>query len=528
MRARSHDIQMMSAEELANEARRQIKAGKYRAAAAACEQLNASFPENDYGWFMTSRVGLVIQDPIAALHAIDRALAISPEKPEWMFQKLRCLGAAGYPREARELAVALAELRFTTPEMSAELAMLLGQLGMPEAAVQHHRRAIELGSENPDHYINLAAAEHTLGNVDEALDAIDKGLEPDPCNAEAQFLRSTLRLQTRQQNHVAELESILDKLSDRPDDEARIRYALTKELEDIGDYGRAFAHLRAGSSLVRSKLNFSLSRDFDTMRAIRENLTADKIANSPPGYINADPIFVVGMPRTGTALVNRILRSHPVVQPVASSQAFADALSSECMRGKVAPPTSISEFVSFAVDADVERVGEKYIQSARPTVNDMAHFVDSLPMNFLYLGFIHLALPKAKIVVLERDPMDTCYFAYRTLFEGAYPFSYDLEEIADFYLEYMAQMAHWQDILPGIMHTVRYEELVSNPVPVIEDLLEYCGLSFDPACMNFWDDEKNVVRGEVQPSSHELFQASIGMWKHYEAELADIRERIGA
>lgn len=517
---------MTTPEALTDEIRRLIDAGQYRAAAAACDRLNGRYPDNDYGWYLTSQVALIIRKPIPGAQAIDRALQIAPEKPEWLFQKLRCLAQAGYFREARELAVGLSHLDFKTPELSGEFAMVLSKLGMQEAAVRHYRRAVELGSENANHYLNLAASERALGNIDAALDALEHCLELQPDDGGAMYIRSTLRKQTRNENHIDELTVALERLAGNPDDVVRLHYALAKELEDVESYQQAFAHLNSGAELIRSRLNYSNEQELATLRAVRETFSEEKFGDIAVGHVNADPIFVVGMPRTGVALVDEILRSHPVVQTVGASHAFTEVLTSECMEGGESRPASIPELVARAVDADFERVGENYIRSARPAADDVAHFVDSSSMNFLYTGIIHLALPKAKIVVLERDPMDTCFFAYRTLFEGAYPFSYDLDEIAEFYRGYKAQMAHWQNVIPGVMHTVRFEELVTNPRPVIENLLQYCGLSFDDACLGFWDDERVVVRGEAQPSRQETFAASIGMWKHYESQLASLRAKI--
>ncbi|MEL7185199.1 MAG: sulfotransferase [Pseudomonadota bacterium] len=519
---------MTTPEELSGEIRRLIEAQRYRAAAEACDRLNLEFPEFDYGWYMTSRVALIIHKPLPGLQAIDRALAIAPEKPEWLFQKLRCLSFAGYVLEAKEMAAGLAALQFKTAETSSELAMLLSRLGMDQAAIAHYRRAVELGSESPDLYLNLAAGERKLGNIDAALDALDKSLELQPDDAGALYLRSTLRRQTPTNNHTRELKAAIERLADRPDDVMRLCYALTKEFEDIEDYDRAFEQLDRGSEIQRNRLNFSLQQELDTLRTVREQFVAEKFDGSVPGHVNADPIFIVGMPRTGTALVDQILRSHPVVQSVGSSQAFTEALTNECLHGYDGPPGSIPELVTRAVQADFERVGENYVRSARPKASDLAHFVDCRPMNFLYAGMIHLALPKARIVVLERDPMDTCFYAYRTLFEGAYPFSYHLDDIAEFYLGYQKQMGHWESVIPGVMHTISYERLVTDPKPVIEDLLEYCGLSFDAACLGFWEDEQVVVRGVPQPSRQEAYQSSIGMWKHYDKQLAAVREKIGA
>jgi hypothetical protein len=147
-----------------------------------------------------------------------------------------------------------------------------------------------------------------------------------------------------------------------------------------------------------------------------------------------------------------------------------------------------------------------------------------MPLNFLYAGLIHQALPKARIVLLERDPMDTCYAVYKTLFEGVYPYSYDLVELANYFVAFRRLVRHWQDVMPGVMHVVRYEEIATNPQPVIEDLLQYCGLSFEQGCREFFNNpDVSTTASAVQVRS-DVFTSSIGKWKNYAAQLEPVAE----
>lgn len=150
-----------------------------------------------------------------------------------------------------------------------------------------------------------------------------------------------------------------------------------------------------------------------------------------------------------------------------------------------------------------------------------------MPLNFLYAGLIHLALPKAKIVLLERDAMDTCYAVYKTLFEGIYPFSYDLQELANYFIAYRQLMDHWQAVMPGVMHVVRYEELVTSPQAVIESLLSYCRLSFEEACVKYYQNEQASTTASTVQVREDFFQTSIGKWRNYEHQLAPVAKILG-
>ena len=176
---------------------------------------------------------------------------------------------------------------------------------------------------------------------------------------------------------------------------------------------------------------------------------------------------------------------------------------------------------------DFTALGEDYIAATRPDTGKTAHFVDKLPLNFLYAGLIHLALPKAKIILLERDPMDTCYAVYKNLFEGIYPYSYNLEELANYFFAYRQLVDHWQAVMPGVMHVLKYEELVINPKPVIEGLLSYCSLSWEDACLTFHENEAASTTASAVQVRSELFQSSIGKWLNYEEQLKPISDILG-
>ena len=202
-------------------------------------------------------------------------------------------------------------------------------------------------------------------------------------------------------------------------------------------------------------------------------------------------------------------------------------LAKHCQQVGSDKPESPAGLVPLSVGINFEALGADYVAGARPNSATLPHFIDKLPLNFLYAGLIHLALPKAKIVLLERDLMDSCYAVYKTLFQGIYPFSYDLTELGQYLLAYRQLIDHWQTVMPGVMHVVNYEELVTEPKPVVENLLSYCGLSFEDACLKFYENKEAVTTASAVQVQGDFFRSSIGKWRNYEKQLGPVAEMLG-
>lgn len=509
-----------SATDLEKEVQALMQSGKLREAAAACDRLNHQFPDLISGWFTASQLAIQLNEPQIAVRAIDRALSLAPGQPELLLQKVTCLGAAGELTEARKLAERLSEHDFAEANHASGCGLAMTRLGLHGMARAQFTHAVTLEPDNPGHHYNLATSQRFLGELTEAAASLDRTIELNPDDAEAYYLRSGLIIQTAEHNHVDELVAALARAQD---DRSRVRlgFALAKEYEDLSEYEKSFDALSQAAALRRQRMQYRPDRELQTMQAIRETFDADRLGRGG-GHINAAPIFVMGMPRTGTTLVDRILSSHSVVTSAGELQSFSIELQKQCQQKFGTPPQSPSDLVRMSAGIDFEALGEAYISATRGVAGEGAHFVDKLPFNFLYAGLIHLALPKAKIVLLRRDPMDTCYAVYKTLFESAYPFSYDLVELANYFVAYHRLVEHWLECLPEWIHVVRYEELVSEPQPVIEDLLEYCGLSFEDACLRFYENSGASTTASASQVRSEMHTRSVGTCKNYEQQLRPV------
>ncbi|MGI9248891.1 MAG: sulfotransferase, partial [Woeseiaceae bacterium] len=398
-------------------------------AIADCERLNRQYPDFAPGWHTASHLGLKLNNVPMALTAIDRALSLDPNKTEWLLQKGLCLAKLGQMEQVEAVVEQLASRQMTSAYECSSLGMLLTRLERREEAVKHYEKAAELKPDEAKHYYNIASLQRSLGDIEVAERNFDKTIRLDPTDYEAWKIRSELRKQTPENNHVDSLEQLLDDGIDDKRGKGHICYALAKELEDLGEAERSFHYLKMGADTRRSLMQYDIQRDLDTIASIQEAFAANMFDGSIPGGSNAEAIFILGMPRTGTTLVERILSSHTDVFAAGELNNFAVQ-----MMGLVKPMAggknlSRNELVKLSAGIDFQKLGAAYVSSTRPFTGHTAHFIDKLPLNYLYAGLIHLALPNAKIINLKRHPLDTCYAIYKQLFLDAYPFSYDLKEL---------------------------------------------------------------------------------------------------
>lgn len=496
----------------------------------ACDKFNRDYPVSGQGWSIASQLAIRINDVAAAIRAIDYALGIDAERPEWLLQKANCLLLSGRLADAQTLAARLSARLYPSAQMSSAIGLLLAQLNMHEEALVLFADAVKQEPDAAGHYYNLATVQRYLGKLENAEASLDQAVTLDPTDTDALALRSALRRQTTADNHVADLKRTLDRPDNTPRATVSICHAVAKELEDLGEFSESFRFLAKGANCRRQHIKYAIDGDLETMAQIQSVFDQDRFACVNIGHVDAKPIFVFGMPRTGTTLVERILGCHSVVKAAGELNNFALQLTNIARASAPSPIRTRADLVTAAGSLDTALLGRAYVDSCQPIVRDHAHYVDKMPMNFLYAGLIHLALPKAAIIHVVRDPMDTCYAVYKTLFEGAYPYSYKLDELANYFVAYHQLMAHWDRVMPDVMLQIRYEDLVTGAETQIQDLLDYCGLSWEQQCLDSHQSGGYSTTASAAQIRRPIHQESIGRWKYFEKELrtvADILTEAG-
>jgi tetratricopeptide (TPR) repeat protein len=463
-----------------------------------------------------------------ACDAIERALAYDGVRAEYHAHYARCLVQLGRQSEAKAAALRALELNPSDALTLDTVGVVLARLGAHESAAVAFERAVASKPGNASYLFNLGASLRFLGRFDEAEDALERAIAAEPRFHRAHSVLADLRKQTPERNHVERLIALLPRLAGDADAELHVCHALSKEYEDLGDYENAFAALSAGKAKKRAALGYSFESDRALFAKVQALFPAELFGGTDSGDPTPEPIFVLGMPRSGTTLVERILSSHSDVLSAGELPNFAAVLRHAARTpGRALDPVTLEN----AAAASPAELGRSYLESTRPITGTKPRFVDKMPLNFWFVGLIARALPNAKIVALERDPLDTCVSNYRQLFSltsPEYAYAYDLRDLGRYYAGFRGLMAHWDAVLPGRVLSVRYEDLVADQEGQTRRLLEYCGLKWQDACLAFHENPAAVATASAVQVRSPLYKTSIGRWRHYAAHLDPLRAELAA
>jgi hypothetical protein len=465
----------------------------------------------------------------SGIQHLDRAVSLDPQgeyraQLAKLFTLVRRDGdAAATLRDAEQAPPADALSRDT-------MGCVYARLGDHAAALTHFDEAVRLQPRNIDFRYNQAATLNFLGRTDEADAALEALIALAPSDARAHHLLSGLRKQTPERNHVERLARTHAGMTEHRG-RLLLGYALAKELEDVGRPDEALDRLCTVNAEHRRTLPYDFTRDaaiFDAAEA-----SWSQLAEATPAQVPDDaPIFVIGMPRTGTTLVDRILSSHPDVESAGELQAMPLAVKKAA--GTRTPTVMDPETITLAAGGDLGAIGHDYLQRASHHRRDLTpRFTDKFPGNFHYAGFIARALPSAKIVCLRRHPMDTVLSNFRNLFAVSsryYDYSYDLLDIAAYYVRFDRLMALWREAMPERLIEVRYENLVADQEGETRRLLTHCGLEWSDDCLSFHTNTAPVSTPSAAQVRRRIYGDSVARWRRHETVLEPVRrffERSG-
>jgi hypothetical protein len=295
----------------------------------------------------------------------------------------------------------------------------------------------------------------------------------------------------------------------------------------LGEYAASFDMLQSAARMQRQHMRYDPATDLATVQWIIDAYPQGPAAPAA-GASDEAPIFVLGLPRSGTTLVERILSSHSQLTAAGELNCFAHALVAAVRHEAGRPRLSRQDMVARSASADFAALGHDYLRRARLESDVSGRFIDKMPLNYLYCGLIRRALPNAKIVHVTRHPMAVCYAMYKALFKDAYPFSYDLDDIAQYYLGYRRLMAHWTASLPGELYTLSYEALIADQLGETRKLLDFCGLEWQEACTRFHENPAASATASAAQVRRPLYASSVAQWRNYAVQLAGLSAQLAA
>lgn len=459
-----------------------------------------------------------------AQFAFQTALRIDPNHVEAME------GLARAQQELRELdkAEALARKALATRERASGwslLANILSDQGFPDQAADAYEKSLQLDPVLVSAWIGKGHLLMEFGKMDEAEACFRRALELEPDNIAPRLSLTQVRKTREGDENLVSIEASAKEIQQMPATKAlSLHFALGKAYEDLGRYDEAFPHYLEGCRIKRSRIEYSADNNQQIARNIRESFTAERIASlRGGGNDSSTPIFVLGMPRSGTTLTETIIASHPDVYGAGELPDLIQVISHPSGE----PPQGYPLNVLSMTPADINALGAQYIERLRRHSPSAKYVTDKMPANFLGLGMIHLMLPNAKIVHVKRNPIDTCVSAFTRLFNKSQHQSYDLRELGRHYRDYLDIMAHWRAVLPaGSFYEIQYEDLVANQEDESRKLIAYCGLEWSDACLNPHKTERNVKTASVTQVRQPVYTSSVERWRVYEKFLGPLLDEL--
>ncbi|MGO9774016.1 MAG: tetratricopeptide repeat-containing sulfotransferase family protein, partial [Roseiarcus sp.] len=470
---------------------------------------------------------IALKRPAEALASADRALALKPDFVEALNNRATALIEIKRPAEALASCDRALALKPGYAEAHCNRGVAISDLDRQEESLAHFDKAIALRPNYALAYENKGVALLQLGRVAEASAAIDAAVTFAPTRAQSYYHAAMARRFERGDPRFGPMEDLaLENSPLDADERTYAHFALGKAYADVEDHQRSFRHFSAGAALRRGLCAYDEAEVLGRFERTRLAYTGELMRADHGGDPCPVPVFVVGMPRSGTTLVEQILASHPAVHGAGEINDFDQAAAD--LGGAAARTLLGPEAVWRMTGEDFRRLGADYLRRIRVGAPAASRIVNKMPDNFRFAGLIALALPNARILHVRRDPVDTCFSCFSTRFTEILPYTYDLAELGRYYRAYEALMGHWRDALPqGMMLEVRYEDVVADLERQVRRILAHCGLEWDARCLDFHRNERTVRTASLAQVRRPLYKSSVGRWRRYEAFLGPLIAALG-
>lgn len=500
-----------------------LKAARLDDAANACRRILAIDSKCVPAHFLVGLISIERDDQKTAVSAFGSVTRLQSDHVAAWAQLARSLLQVGLADRAEDAMRRALALGTDDPVVQDLLGTVCSLWGDHRAANEWFARAANARPDVTQYQLNLANNLVSLGRESDARAALAAALANDPRNPQAHWMLANARTATSGE-HIRELQTLCEAYAAQPRAVAYLAYAAGKEYEDLEQWHQAYDAFARGAAAKRSTIEYDETADAELFDALTETFTSQWCAQTPSGCPDTSPIFVIGQPRTGTTLVERIITSHSQVHSAGELQQFAISL--RRMVNVPAPYRHSAAVVRAAANVDTKALGERYLRSIAHLRGTRPRFVDKLPINYLYVGLIAKALPNARIVHVVRDPIDSCFASFKQLFADAYFHSYDLLEMARHHIRYRRLMDHWRTVLPGRFIDVAYEDIVEYLEREARRVVDHLGLEWEDACLQFHTNAAAVATASAKQVREPAYRRSVARWRCYETQLQPMIETL--
>ena len=480
---------------------------------------------------MLAEVALRLDRAEDAGKLLDRCLELAPGFREARYNHAVALHRLNRPTEAIAALDALLRDAPGDPACRNLKAAVLCRTGDYEPAIDIYAALLAEEPRQPHVWLSYGHALKTAGHTDRAIEAYRRCVALDPDFGEAYWSLANLKTFRFDDSDIARMRAALAREDLAAEHRLHIEFALGKALEDRKDYATSFAHYARGNALRLAQVPYRADDTTARLARVREMYTVDFFrAREGVGCDAPDPIFIVGLPRAGSTLIEQILASHSAVEGTMELPeiiSLTRALRAGARGGTASNSTYHDALARMNAD-ELRALGEQYLERTRVHRKlGRPFFIDKMPNNFMHVGLIRLALPNAKIVDARRHPLACCLSGYKQHFARGQNFSYSQEDLGRYYRDYVELMAHFDTVLPGRVHRVFYEDMVERTEREVRRLLDYCGLPFEDACLSFFENDRPVRTASSEQVRQPIYTSGVDQWRRYEAWLDPLKAALG-
>ena len=408
-------------------------------------------------------------------------------------------------------------------------AAILARMGETEEAAVLYAATLQRYPEQPKTWMSYGHTLKTGGKTEQSIAAYRKSIAQMPALGESWWSLANLKTFRFTPEDVAVMRAQLERTDLSEEDRLHLHFALGKALEDGGQYAQSFEQYAKGNAIRHAHLGYDADEISDQVRRLKAVCTTEFFrARQGVGAPDPDPVFIVGLPRSGSTLIEQILASHSAVEGTMELPEILSIVRRLGGQKKRNEPSAYPEILASLPAEEFHRLGKEYLERTRVYRKlGRPFFIDKMPNNFFHIGLIHLMLPNAKIVDARRHPLGCCFSCFKQHFARGQGFTYSLEDIGRYYADYVELMAHYDAVLPGHVHRVFYETMVENPEAEIRRLLAYCGLPFEEVCLRFYENDRAVRTASSEQVRSPIFTEGVSQWRHYEPWLDPLKAALG-
>ena len=479
-------------------------------------QNNGHHPE---GMLLLARIGIALHIYRDAEFLLESSTELFPTHEPSRLALCQLLIKIGkFHSAAKHTDILLKNKPNNSAYQAAHASALMG-IGNIEPAIHIYNELIQQSQGKAGLYLLIGHAFKAKGSLDAAIRSYQQAYAEQPDFGDAYWSLANTKTYQFTDAEIQQIQSELNKNDLSSDDRIHLHFALGKALEDRQKFEEAFHHYQAGNDAKHAQLHYQPEQTTAQFDLQRQHCTASLFAQLQEcGEPQPDPIFIVGLPRAGSTLLEQILASHSLVD---GTMELPNILS------LAAKLKNQGDYPADLHKMDVkywQRFGQQYLQDTRVYRQSAPYFIDKMPNNFAHIGLIKLILPNAKVIDARREPMACCFSGFKQLFAEGQAFSYNLDAIAQYYQDYLKLMAHWQQVLPGFVLQVQHEDVINDLEGQVRRLLDFCGLPFEQACLDFHRTERQIKTPSSEQVRQPIFRSSMEQWKNFETSLAPLKK----